>query len=170
MRHILLIAALACLIACGSESDPVKVSGRSWTVTEAHLLAHDFIARCADRAEWPTAFVHENLRRPVLRVRGLVNETSEAFDETLLIEMITESFADNITIAIESAEVSADFMLSGTLALHIEPTVNDAGYGMVKRYIAELEVVEVPSGRPVCTATGDLAFVVDDFDGIDDAE
>ncbi|MEE8410057.1 MAG: hypothetical protein V3T05_10650 [Myxococcota bacterium] len=151
-------------LACGSAPEAPPDPNNAWTVTEIHLLTNDFVRRCAGEADWIAAFVDESRRRPVLRVRGLKNNTREDIDSTPIMDTLTEAFRLNAAVHVAPSNVVADVMLLGDLSVIIEPTANDAGWGMVKRYVGNLAVIELPSGRELCGARGDVAIQIDDVE------
>lgn len=152
-------------LACGTAPKAPQDPNTAWTVTEVHLLTNEFVRQCTGSdADWVTAFVDETQRRPVMRVRGLKNDTNEDLDTSPIMDTLTEAFQLNAAVEVARSNVAADVMLIGDLSVIIEPISNDAGWGMRKRYIGNLAVIELPRGREICRSRGDVVIQIDDVE------
>ena len=121
---------------------------------ELHLLTHAFVRNCVDDPAWVDAFVADAGRKPIVRVRGLTNQTGEDLYTGQITGTVERALVEGEQVHVAPATVEADFMLQGSIKVTTAWSVVDGADETLRRYSDQLTVVTVPAGDVVCTGGG----------------
>ena len=150
-----------CLLSLSGCHEPGQAPQHAWSVSESHLLAQNFVQRCAQNGTWVSGFLKQHQRKAIVRVRGIVNHTGKSLNTRLLAQDLAASLELRQPIRVAPATVPADFLLQGDLHLSTDMLMADESNGALQHYRIKIEIITLPTGEPVCTAMGVLRYLKD---------